>query len=570
MEIPLQVLIVQDKQSGVKELAEVFSAAGYAATIERVSGEEKFQQCVLKQSWDVILCDDESKLGVLDALSIVNKNHIDTPFIVISSQGGEENAVKAMRAGAHDYMVKGQMTRLVPALEREMREMEVRSARREADATVERLTHRDSLTGLPNRVLFYDRLQQVLRNSESVAVLLMDLDRFKDINDSIGHYYGDILLQQVAGRLRQVDQEWVSLARMGGDEFGLVVACDNTNQAVTIAQQVLKIFDEDFQLNGHKVIIGASVGIAMAPQHGNNADLLLKAADVAMYSAKKASSDYALYNIEQDERQNDQASITLLDDLKLAIDKDQLVVHYQPKVDIKTRTIAGVEALVRWVHPIYGSLAPIDFLPRAEHTNLIRKLSMWVLGHALEQLAEWHRSGLDFTLAVNIPVRTLHDADFMDHIKDKLNLSGIMANHLELEITERTMMVDLFSAMEVLNKISDLGVNFTIDDFGTGHFSLGYLKKLPIDTIKVDKSFVLAMASDEDSADLVKASVALGQTLGLKVLAEGVENRDIWDLLVVYGCDLVQGNFVSHPLPADEFPYWLKHSPWNLDKAKVS
>lgn len=569
MDIPLQVLIVQDKQSGIKELTRVFESAGYAVSIERVSSEDKFQQALLKQTWDVLLCDDESQLGVLDALNVVKKNAIDLPFIVISSQGGEENAVQAMRAGAHDYLLKGQMTRLIPALEREMREMEVRSARREADATVERLTHRDSLTGLPNRVLFYDRLQQILRNQKSVAVLLMDLDCFKDVNDSIGHYYGDILLQQVASRLRQIDQEWVSLARMGGDEFGLVVCVDKSSQAVDIAQDVVKIFDEDFQLNGHKVIIGASVGIAMAPQHGNNADLLLKAADVAMYTAKQATSDYAIYDVEQEERQNDQGSITLLDDLKQAIEKDQLVVHYQPKVDIKTRSIAGVEALVRWQHPIYGSLAPIDFLPRAEHTNLIRKLSIWVLGHALEQLSEWHRAGLDLSLAVNIPVRALHDADLMDQIKDKLNLSGVLAGHLELEITERTMMVDLFSAMEVLKKISEFGVNFTIDDFGTGHFSLGYLKKLPIDTIKIDKSFVLAMANDNDSAALVKASVALGQTLGLKVLAEGVENRDIWDLLVVYGCDLVQGNFVSHPLPGDEFPYWLKHSPWNLDKVKV-
>lgn len=569
METPLQVLTIQENPMDIEKLAHILRQGGYSAEFHTVDNEPALLGALNKKDWDVIIADDEEGLfNAGKALPIIRKNNTDIPFIVVSSKGGEENAVSAMRDGAHDYVLKSNLVRLVPAIEREMREAGIRAARRRADETVNHLCHHDSLTGLPNRTVLYDCLQRKIsvnsRLQIPVALLIMDLDGFKKINDTLGHYYGDLLLQQLAQRLKLLSPNLCTVARMGGDEFAVLQDASDVNAAVNCAQQLLKTLETPFILKDENIIIGASIGIAMYPEHGVNADALIQCADVAMYAAKNAKSDYAVYDGLQNH--NEAKRLALLDDFRAAITTDQLVLYYQPKIDLKSRHIIGVEALVRWPHPQMGILKPADFIPGAEHTHLIRLLSLWVLNKSLHQLSEWQRAGYDFNLSVNLPVRSLHDAKLPNQISDLLTTHSINAKYLELEITERTLMVDLLNAMDAMKKLAQLGVSFSIDDFGTGHFSLRYLKNLPVSLLKIDKSFILNMPQSRDDEDIVRASIGLAHNMGLTVLAEGVENRDIWDLLVVHGCDCVQGNLISVPLPADEFTQWLKHSPWSLER----
>ena len=568
MKIPLQVLVVQESDDDLTNLLAKLDAGGYAARFQQVQTEEEFGAALTEQGWDAIVADDnQSEFDALSALAYIRNTPFDIPFIVVSGQGGEDHAVQAMRGGAHDYVLKSNLCRLVPALEREIREAEVRSARKHADDAVNRLSHTDQLTGIPNRVLFYDRLQHGIdiaqRQHHNLALLVMDLDRFKDVNDTIGHYYGDELLQQVAARLQDtLGDEVQGLARMGGDEFAFLVSPCDVACATELARKALSVFAQSFQLNDHRVKMGASLGIAIYPQHGVYADTILQHADVAMYRAKYANSEYAVYDVQHDPHTSDRLS--LVNELEQAIADQQLLLHYQPIVEIQSRQVVGVEALVRWRHPKFGTLAPIEFIPTAEQTSVIQSLSHWVLDSSLDQLAKWHRAGLPLVLSVNLPMRSLHDLQLHDEIAKMLGNYGVTAEHLVLEITERTMMVDWLDASQMLKRMSSLGIRFTLDDFGTGHFSLGHLKKLPIDTLKIDQSFVAGMTESKESESIIRAAVGLGHCLDLTVLAEGVENRDTWDLLVVHGCDKVQGNFICEPMPSEDLTYWIKHSPWSL------
>jgi diguanylate cyclase (GGDEF)-like protein/PAS domain S-box-containing protein len=428
----------------------------------------------------------------------------------------------------------------------------------------EALEHRalhDGLTDLPNRSLLNDRLNQAIlsgrREEESVALLVMDLDRFKEVNDAFGHHSGDVLLQQVALRLREELRGSDTVARLGGDEFAMVLPnIGGLPGAARAARKILRALEAPFGIERETVDIGASLGIALFPDHGEDADTLLRHADVAMYVAKRSGTGFAFYTIEQDT--HSPTRLALLAELRHAIEEGNLMLHYQPKLEIRTGRIVGAEALLRWEHPQQGLLMPDDFIPLAEHTGLIRPLGLWVIDAALRQCKAWQRAGLKLKLAINLSMRNLHDPQLPETFERLLKRHGLAAGWLQVEITESALMADPEHSMRVLTALERMGIRLAVDDYGTGYSSLAYLRRLPVDELKIDKSFVLDMAREENDAVIVRSTIELGHNLGLTVTAEGVEDRQTWDLLAANDCDLAQGYFFSQPLSARELNRMLR------------
>ena len=423
----------------------------------------------------------------------------------------------------------------------------------------------DALTELPNRTLLSDRLQQaVLRTQRSggqFALLIMDLDRFKEINDTLGHHYGDLMLKQVAKRMQISLRESDSIARLGGDEFAVLLSKSDAEQAAQIAQKLLSVLDAPFALEGQVLHIGASIGISLFPDHGQDPAALMRLADVAMYVAKRAQSGYALYDAAKDE--HTLRNLALVGELRAAIEHQQLVVYYQPKLDVKTGKVTGVEALLRWHHPTHGLMQPEEFIELAEQTGLIMSLTMWVIGEGLRQAREWQQAGVDLDMAVNLSVRNLQDAQFLARVTTLVEVLGLRPGSFWLEITETAIMSDTARAQVNLIGLSKLGFKLSIDDFGTGYSSLAYLKQLPVNEVKIDKSFVLGMVDSDSSAAIVHSTIDLAHTIGLHVIAEGVEDEKTYRLLGALGCDAIQGNYISPPLPVADLMAWLQTSPWS-------
>ncbi len=414
----------------------------------------------------------------------------------------------------------------------------------------------DGLTDLPNRTLLHERLRQAISardetSSGSVALLVIDLDRFKEINDTFGHQYGDLLLQQIGERLREAIGPAGTIARLGGDEFALLLSNADDLRSQRIARQLLSVLDETFTILEHRVDISASIGIALSPEHGADADVLLRRADVAMYLAKRASRGYAVYSFDQD--QHSPERLALMSELRKAIDNDdELMLHYQPKVSLKSNRCVGVEALVRWRHPQRGMIPPDQFIPLAEQTGIIKSLSYWVLNTALKQAHHWQQSGLRIPIAVNLSMRDLHDPELPDTIAGLIKRWQVPPTSLQVEITENGIMAEPARALQTVTALRALGLRIAIDDFGTGYSSLAYLKRLPVDELKIDRSFVRELCEEADDRAIVRSTVGLGHDLGLTIVAEGIENAATWDLLEQIGCDIGQGYHIGRPVSATE------------------
>ena len=422
----------------------------------------------------------------------------------------------------------------------------------------------DVLTDLPNRALIEDRLHQAIlsakRQVRSLALLIMDLDGFKEVNDTLGHHMGDLLLQQVALRLQSVLRKSDTVARLGGDEFAVLLPQADAEKAVLAARKILDALKSPFPIQAHTLDIGGSIGIALFPSHGADGTTLVRRADVAMYVAKRAHTGYAIYDSEHD--QHSMAQLALSGEFGHAIESQQLEFYYQPKVDLKSGRVVNAEALVRWHHPQQGLIMPDQFIPLAERTGLIRPLTQWGLGAALQQCAVWREAGLDLGVAVNLSARNLPEPQLADNIALLLKTWDVQPGWLELEITESAIMTDPARALNILTRLDAMGVRLAIDDFGTGYSSLSYLKKLPVDTIKIDKSFVVNMASDKNDEVIVRSTIDLAHNLGLRVVAEGVERQAAWEMLKELDCDMAQGYYISQALAPLEFTAWLKDSPW--------
>jgi diguanylate cyclase (GGDEF)-like protein/PAS domain S-box-containing protein len=432
-------------------------------------------------------------------------------------------------------------------------------------AALEHQALHDVLTDLPNRVLLLDRLDQAILSSTRmdvpVALLIMDLDRFKEVNDTFGHHIGDQILMQIGPRLRNQIRASDTVARLGGDEFAILLpSIAGNDDAVAIGKKLIRALESPFLVEDHAFDVGASVGIAIAPDHGNDAATLMRRADVAMYIAKQSNSGYAVYSAELD--RNSPTRLALMSELRHAIDHGQLVLHYQPKVDLARRTFNRLEALVRWQHPQHGLMPPDEFIPLAERTGLISPLTSWVLHEALAQCRTWRDEGLRLGVAVNLSGRSLQDPALIDMVGEALHRWRIEPSLLTLELTESSIMSDPQHVMSVLERFRNLGVCLSIDDFGTGYSSLSHLRLLPVDEIKIDKSFVLEMLTNPSDAAIVHSTIQLCQNLGRKVVAEGVENVETYERLRELGCDFAQGYFISRAMPAAALAEWVASAGW--------
>ena len=437
----------------------------------------------------------------------------------------------------------------------------------ERKAYTEGLEHQalhDSLTGLANRTLFGEHVLRAIasakRTNEPRAVLVMDLDGFKQVNDTLGHDQGDALLKQVGERLVAALRETDTIARLGGDEFAILPG-DATDlaAAAAIALKIQRTCAAGFKVNGEVVHVSASIGIALYPEHGKTTAELLRRADVAMYVAKRSGSGHAMCDEAQEKQTAHQ--LALLIDLRLCIAREELVLHYQPKIDLESREIYGVEALLRWRHPVQGLLQPDSFMPEVERTELIGPVTRWVLNEALRQQRTWRDEGVDLTMAVNISARSLGpSSDLPDTVAELTEIWETPPDRLTLELTEGALVEA--AAPGILARLHDMGQSLSIDDFGTGYSSLAYLQRLPVDELKIDRSFVMGLSAASDDAVIVRSTIELAHNLGLSVVAEGVEGELSMDVLVAYGCDSAQGYFFSRPCPAEELGAWLTESPF--------
>ncbi len=423
----------------------------------------------------------------------------------------------------------------------------------------ERQALHDTLTGLPNRALMRERVQRALHRTgpsgEPLAVMFIDLDHFKEINDTLGHHVGDRLLTAVAGRLAGVVRHEDTVARLGGDEFAILTVGLGRREIEAMAERLTQSLDQPFTLDGVRLDAGASIGIALAPEHGDNVDVLLQRADVALYAAKGDRGTYQVYSADADEHTVERLS--LLGDLRRGLEEGRVSLHYQPKCETRNGRLVGVEGLARWEHPERGSISPEIFIPIAENSGLIRPLTRETLRLGLRELRGWSERGHDIGLALNLSTRLLSDLDLPGQVLAALDEAGVPADRLTLEVTESSIMSDSGRARTVLRQLRALGVRLAIDDFGTGYSSLSYLSSLAVDEIKIDKSFVQAMREDNNAA-IVRSTIELGHNLGLQVVAEGVEEPEVWRRLLPLGCDFVQGYYIGRPMAAAEFLVWLE------------
>lgn len=563
----LRVLIVDGSDDDTQLLLRELAHGGYELEFERVDDAETMASSLSRRTWDIVLSEYAMpEFSGLAALSILKHSGLDLPFILLTGTGGESAAVEAMKAGAHDFVTKGNFERLVIAMERELRDVEVRRSRKRAEEWLKYTAQYDPLTDLPNRNLLYERLEQALISARSkntpFALMVMDLDRFKEINDTVGHQAGDSLLQQVGLRLQAAARKVDTVARLGGDEFGVLLPGMDRAAAELAAVRFLKAFEAPFRIGEIALNVQPSIGTSFFPQHGADRHALMRCADIAMYLAKESATGYSVYTPERDSYSTER--LALMADLHRAIDDHQLFLVYQPKVNIQTGAIIGVEALARWQHPKSGLIPPDQFIALAERSGFIKPLTMWGLEAALTQSRRWGMEGIEVPISVNLSARTLHDSRFPNRVEDLLETHGVAAEQLELEITESVIMVDPARALDILTRLNCMGISLSIDDFGTGYSSLSYLKKLPVKAVKIDKSFVMHMTQDQNDAQIVRSTIDLAHNLGLKVIAEGVENQEVWNRLLALGCDEAQGYHMSRPLPAPGLTQWLNELPRRL------
>lgn len=558
----IRILLIDDDEDDYIVTRDLLSeASGLKHTLHWISSYDQALGIICENKYDVYIVD--YRLGERTGLDLLYKascNGCRAPFILLTGEGDHETDLKAMNAGAADYLVKGEIS--APLLERS-----IRYAIRQK-LTEERIYHMafyDSLTNLPNRVLFQDRLRLALANAERhdhmSAVLFLDIDNFKRINDTFGHILGDRLLKEVAGRLSSIMRKCDSVtreapdlfARLGGDEFTVLLnVISETQDAARVANRIKESISMPFNVDGYEIFITSSIGIAIYPADGVEMESLLKNADAAMYHAKEhGRNNYQYYkqymNAAAFER------LTLENDLRKALERDEFLLYYQPLIDLNTGSITGMEALIRWKHPDGGIVPPSEFIPLAEETGLILPISEWVLKTACAQSNAWRAEGnKPLPVSVNLSSQQFQQKNFINNLSGILSESGISPRDLSLEITESTVMQNTKTSFASLHKLTEMGLLLVIDDFGTGYSSLSYLKSFPIHSIKIDRSFVKEIGTDTDNAAIVTAIISMAHSLRLKVVAEGVESADQLEFLCRQGCNEVQGYLFSPPVPPEE------------------
>jgi diguanylate cyclase (GGDEF)-like protein len=562
------ILLIDDDEQ-IRSLLGELLCREYRCT-KAASAEEAL--AVLEQStFDLVVSDiNMSGFSGLELLPLVHRDSPDTVVVMISGVQTIETAIEAIRGGAFDYIMKPlDLNHVEAAVDRALRhhallkekrtyENKLEELVRKRTAQIEHLAYHDALTDLPNRVLFVDRVTQALtlaqRQPQMVGTMFLSLDRFKKINDTLGHVVGDLCLKEVAKRLCHCVKEGDTVARLDGDEFALLLAqVKGTEELVELAQVIADALKPSFDLQGQEIYVTSSIGISIFPDDGKDAETILKNGGAALYQAKKlGGSSYRFYTADLYARALKR--LALETSLRGAIEKEELILYYQPQVDYATGLVVGAEALVRWQHPTLGLLPPSEFIPLAEDTGLILQLGAWVMRTACAEARAWQVDGLgSLRIAVNVSACEFRRPDFFENMVDILTQTGLEPAYLDLELTETAIMENAEATVDLLSRIRKLGVKIAIDDFGTGYSSLSYLKRLPIDTLKLDRSFVNGATSDPDDAALVVAVISLAHNLRLQVIAEGVETEEQLRFLRLLKCDGGQGYLFGKPMPAAAF-----------------
>ncbi len=562
----VRILHLEDNRSD-RELAKcLLEEAGINCEINTVETRADFVHCLQNGSWDLILSD--FALPAFDgseALSMAVQSCPNTPFIFLSGTMSEDRAVESLKSGATDYVLKQSMARLPASVERALEERNEKLRRLQAEEELKRseeqlrfMAYHDALTGLPNRALFQDRLESMLagarRHQEKVALVFLDLDRFKNINDSFGHTAGDSILKQVGERLRKCVRDIDTVARLGGDEFVVIVgSVRDSTDAVIAADRIRRTIAIEFEVHGIFLSTTCSIGISVFPEDGEDGETLLKNADVALFSAKdNGRNRWKFFTPDMDGRALER--LTLENSLRRALERDEFFLEYQPQVDISTGRIVGAEALLRWRHPELGLIPPNTFIPVAENTGDIIRIGEWVIRNACAQAMEWQHRGMPpLVMAVNVSAVQFRHEPWLRVIHNVLDQTGLQPQYLELEVTESLLLANADVLTSMLNQLGNLGLKLAIDDFGTGYCGLSYLRRFRFSRLKIDQSFVQTIAVDHRDAALAASIISIGKILQMKVIAECVETKEQLDILRSLGCDEIQGYYFSRPLSASAF-----------------
>jgi diguanylate cyclase (GGDEF)-like protein len=546
----LRVLIVEDSEDDTELLIIELERGGYHTVYQRVETGAEMQSALDSQNqWDIILADYSlPQFSAIGALNLLKENDLDIPFIIVSGKIGEDTAVAAMKAGAHDYLIKGKLARLVPAVERELREAVLRQEHRNAQEKLKYLAYYDELTNLPNRRLFLQHIAKKIQDKVLCAVLLIGIDRFCKIKYSLGHAFSEKLLMAAARRIEACLKPQDLLARISIDEFAVVLT-DLSIEAQAQAKLIHDQLIEPFQIEGTIACSSISIGIALNNIEAKQPEQLLQAADTARHQVK---ADFVNYSVFFDRKMhtNAVARLQLETDLQQAIANHQLHLNYQAIANLATRQINSLEVLVRWKHPVLGAISPGKFIPLSEETGLIIPLGQWVLTSACQQLSSWQKEfshSLPLAISVNVSGIQLSHPELIPQIDRLLQVLALTGKHLKLEITESVFLENPSAMTKVLEQIKQRGIQICIDDFGTGYSSLSYLRYLPVDTVKIDRSF-LSQEGNDANCDILKAIINLAHSLGLDVIAEGIETEAQLQMLRNLGCEYGQGFLLANPL----------------------
>jgi len=564
----MRLLIVDDSEADAHLLGIELGREGNRLVTRRVETASEMRDALRESDWDIVISDDAMpRFNSLEALSVVKESGKDIPFIIYSGTMSDRTASMAMRQGVRDYVEKGDFSRLVPTIERELKSAAVRKAVKRAESHVYRLAYYDELTGLPNRNYFTERVAEQLaaRSGAPAAVVFVDIDNFMRLNNSFGYATGDALMRQMASRLEKCAGSRVLLARFRGDEFAMFIADVGDRSEIELLMGGIKhSMAKPFGHDSLEFDLSVSMGICMFPDDGDDAATLITHAEGAMAQAKREPGTNHRY---YDRKTVEIASqrVVLEAALRRAVERRELFLNFQPIADVQTGRIVGTEALVRWRHPESGVIPPDRFIPIADESGLIIPIGEWVMNEACSQTKAWHNMGFrDLCISVNVSAVQFAQAQLLGQVRTALGRSGLAPQFLELEITESVLMRDAEATINTLRTLKEMGVRLAMDDFGTGYSSLSYLKRFPIDALKIDKSFTQDISVDRDGSAIVSAIAALGRSLKLKLVAEGVETVEQRAFLVDQHCDRMQGYLLSKPLPPDQITRFLSEA--TLDK----